>query len=150
MRQLIYRTPEGVTQEFNLDDFTVHYLIAALWTEEERLSEDSEKDTGKERSFDLLDFAPSAIERAIKDCTEFQQAWPELLAAAYELYPPHPDAPTPQCSAGHDFWLTRNGHGVGFWDRGFGRKLGDELTDACKACKEVTIELGDDGELHFF
>lgn len=20
--------------------------------------------------------------------------------------------------AGHDFWLTRNGHGAGFWDRG--------------------------------
>lgn len=147
MRQLIYRMPDGSTKEFNLDKFTEHYLIAALFTEEERLAEDS---STPERSFGLLDFAASAIERAIKDCTEFQHAWPELLAAAYELYLPHVDAPTPQCSAGHDFWFTRNGHGVGFWDRGFGRKLGDELTDACKACKEVTIELGDDGELHFF
>jgi hypothetical protein len=33
--------------------------------------------------------------------------------------------------AGHDFWLTRNGHGAGFWDRGMGM-LGDELTAACK------------------
>lgn len=28
---------------------------------------------------------------------------------------------------GHDFILTRNGHGVGFWDRGLG-ELGDWLT----------------------
>ena len=33
--------------------------------------------------------------------------------------------------AGHDFALTRNGHGAGFWDRGLG-KIGDMLTDACK------------------
>lgn len=33
--------------------------------------------------------------------------------------------------AGHDFWLTRVGHGAGFWDRGMG-ELGDRLTDACK------------------
>lgn len=36
----------------------------------------------------------------------------------------HPD------QAGHDFWLTRNGHGAGFWDRGLG-DAGDTLTRAC-------------------
>lgn len=34
--------------------------------------------------------------------------------------------------AGHDFWLTRVGHGAGFWDRGLG-DLGERLTDASKA-----------------
>ena len=29
---------------------------------------------------------------------------------------------------GHDFWLTRNRHGTGFWDRGLGA-VGDELTE---------------------
>ncbi len=28
---------------------------------------------------------------------------------------------------GHDFWLTRNGHGVGFWDRDLG-EVGEKLT----------------------
>lgn len=28
---------------------------------------------------------------------------------------------------GHDFWLTRNGHGAGFWDRGLG-EFGDILS----------------------
>lgn len=32
---------------------------------------------------------------------------------------------------GHDLWLTMQGHGAGFWDRGLGR-LGDQLTKAAK------------------
>lgn len=47
-------------------------------------------------------------------------------------------------SAGHDFWLTRNGHGAGFWDRGYGDR-GQRLTDAAKAYGEVSPYIGDDG-----
>lgn len=32
--------------------------------------------------------------------------------------------------AGNDFWLTRNGHGAGFWNRGHG-ELGERLSQAC-------------------
>lgn len=32
---------------------------------------------------------------------------------------------------GHDFWLTREGHGTGFWDRGNGA-MGDRLADKAK------------------
>jgi hypothetical protein len=31
---------------------------------------------------------------------------------------------------GHDLWLTRGGHGAGFWDRGLPN--GDKLTEICK------------------
>jgi hypothetical protein len=34
-------------------------------------------------------------------------------------------------SFGHDFYLTREGHGAGFWDRGLG-ELGDYLTKIAK------------------
>lgn len=37
----------------------------------------------------------------------------------------------PEEYAGHDFWLTRCGHGCGYWDRGLG-ELGDRLTEAAK------------------
>lgn len=40
--------------------------------------------------------------------------------------------------AGHDFALTRNGHGAGFWDRGLG-VLGDRLSDASKRYGECNI-----------
>lgn len=39
---------------------------------------------------------------------------------------------------GHDFWLTRNRHGAGFWDRGLGA-LGDRLTDAAHAYGESYV-----------
>lgn len=32
---------------------------------------------------------------------------------------------------GQDFYLTRNRHGTGFWDRGYG-PTGDDLTEAAK------------------
>jgi hypothetical protein len=61
--------------------------------------------------------------------------------------------------AGHDFWLTRQGHGTGFWDRPevYGRALADALTLTCKAIGEVfDVDYGERvfGELpigsHFF
>jgi hypothetical protein len=40
--------------------------------------------------------------------------------------------------AGHDFWLTRNRHGVGFWDRGdlYG-KFAQKFTDLAHSFGEV-------------
>lgn len=46
-------------------------------------------------------------------------------------------------SLGHDFWLTRNGHGAGFWDRGLG-PLGQRLTDAAKVYGEANLYVRDD------
>lgn len=48
---------------------------------------------------------------------------------------------------GHDFWLTRNGHGAGFWDRGLG-ELGDRLTALTKPYGESWLYVGDDGRLY--
>ena len=33
--------------------------------------------------------------------------------------------------AGHDFWFTRNGHGVGFWDRPevYGNTIAESMTE---------------------
>lgn len=45
---------------------------------------------------------------------------------------------------GHDFILTRNHHGTGFWDRGLGDK-GDQLTEAAQAYSELTWFQGEDG-----
>ncbi len=50
--------------------------------------------------------------------------------------------------AGHDFWLTRNGHGVGFLDRNLGA-VGKRLYEASKAFGEAFIEVGDDGWIHY-
>ena len=47
-----------------------------------------------------------------------------------------------------DFWLSRNGHGAGFWDRGMG-VLGFDLHAAAKSFGSIDVYIGDDNLLHF-
>lgn len=49
--------------------------------------------------------------------------------------------------AGHDFLLTRNGHGVGFWDRGLGER-GQRLTAASEPYGTMNAYVGDDELIH--
>jgi hypothetical protein len=53
---------------------------------------------------------------------------------------------------GHDFSLTRDGHGAGFWDRWSGGTRGHEhgrlLTEASKPYGEVGLYVGDDGKVY--
>ena len=44
--------------------------------------------------------------------------------------------------AGHDFLLTRNGHGAGFWDRNIG-DTGETLTEIAKTFGPVMAYIGD-------
>lgn len=47
------------------------------------------------------------------------------------------------------FWLTRNGHGAGFWENDYGtEEQCDKLTEACKAFGEFNLYPGDDGRLY--
>lgn len=107
------------------DTFTRAYLECAFWADAPEDQPDSS----------WLDLAPEALERAIKECAAFQEANAEDLAAL----------DTDQ--AGHDFWLTRNRHGAGYWDRGNGA-IGDRLTDAAHMAGERTLYTGDDGRVY--
>lgn len=48
----------------------------------------------------------------------------------------------------HDFILTRNGHGTGFWDRGYDGLIGNRLTAACQPYGDTSAYVGDDGKIH--
>lgn len=48
----------------------------------------------------------------------------------------------------HDFILTRNGHGTGFWDRGYPNGIGERLTKAVKPFGTANVYQGDDGKLY--
>lgn len=48
--------------------------------------------------------------------------------------------------AGHDLWLTENGHGTGFWDRGL-NEVGNKLTNLSEN-NEQYIYVGDNGKLY--
>ena len=40
---------------------------------------------------------------------------------------------------GHDFWLTRNGHGAGFWDGDWPENFGEFATDICDEAGEADV-----------
>ena len=46
---------------------------------------------------------------------------------------------------GHNFWLSRNGHGSGFFDEG--TPVDEELQHVAKECGECNLYIGDDGKL---
>ena len=46
----------------------------------------------------------------------------------------------------HDFWLTRNGHGTGFWDGDY-PETGDRLTELAKKFGECNLYVTDDNEI---
>lgn len=47
--------------------------------------------------------------------------------------------------AGHDFWLTRNGHGAGFWDGDWPEPSASVLDAVSKAAGGCELYQGDDG-----
>jgi hypothetical protein len=52
-------------------------------------------------------------------------------------------------AAAHDFILTRNGHGTGFWDSGrWQSPWGEKLTELCKIYPELHCYVGDDGLIY--
>jgi hypothetical protein len=50
--------------------------------------------------------------------------------------------------AGHDFWLTRCGHGAGFWDGDWVEPVATQLTNAAHEAGERDLYVGDDGVIY--
>lgn len=98
-------------------------------------------------SFD--DFAPETLERIIADCAKFQadntETISEAIATGEVKCGPDFDE---QGRAGHDFWLTREGHGCGFWDGDWPEPYSDKLTAAAKAFGAFNLYVGDDGKIY--
>lgn len=117
-----------------VETMLTHYVICALWSSNDESTPEGGEPMDKNYGPD--DIAPDAMEKARNDCASFVQKNTVLLA----------DMDAEQ--AGHDFWLTRNGHGAGFWDRDLGAR-GDALTKACKEFGEVNAIVGDDNKIYF-
>lgn len=109
--------------DLELDDFTAAYLECALWSSH-AWGEDGEDLGNLDDEYGIYDFAPEALAQAVKECRDFRDLC--LKEIGPDCFAEWSDE-----QAGHDFWLTRNGHGAGFWDRGL--KHGDELSKWAKS-----------------
>jgi hypothetical protein len=122
-----------------LDAFTQAYIEAMFWTD---VCNPDSTEFGEDASFD--DMATETLADIVEGCRAFQETNADLLDAAYSTKTSHREYTA--ASAGHDYWLTRNGHGVGFWDRGLG-EVGDKLSEACGR-REMYVYRGDDEKIH--
>ncbi len=130
--------------KFNLEAFLGAYMVAALFTCTGANDESSDA-SFLDLNYHVTDIDQDSVTVMRKECEAFYAANTALLDEACDRTGYGAE------SAGHDFWLTRNGHGVGFWDRielahdG----LGDKLTEACKTCPEVSLYMGDNGKIYY-
>ncbi len=140
------------TPEFRaLDSFTQGYIQAAFFSSgaadgTTRKTWNPETDASLPGDVGFEDLAPSALEEMIRDCTAFQEAHKADIET-WEPYRANGDAYE---QAGLDFWYTRNGHGVGFWEsgRGWSGEAQDRLDAAARAAGQCDLYLGDDGKVY--
>lgn len=103
-----------------------------------------------DNNYSLSDLAPETIEKMTADCAAFRAQANEIIAQAIET--PHgvrcgPDFDEYERAA-HDFWLTRCGHGAGFWDGDWPEPMGAQLTAIAKSFGECNLYAGDDGKIY--
>lgn len=126
------------------EDFFRAYVACALWS-----STDESDESGGEpldKNYGYEDIAPETLARMRADCDTFFVNNAADLALYVDAMSRRAEW-TNTARAGHDFWLTRNGHGVGFWDRGLG-ELGERLSRACYPFGSFDLYIGDDGRVH--
>jgi hypothetical protein len=118
------------------EDFVTAYEVAALWSSTDTVFD---KETGGEKNVELDEYElhPDTKAEMREDCRQFVDYAEPLLLKALKR-----NGYTAE-RAGHDYWLTRNHHGAGFWDRGLG-ELGDKLTEAAHNDGSVELYLGTD------
>lgn len=121
----------------DLSAFTRAYVEAMLFTECSDGDFDPENGNLLPGEITFDDFAPETVQSIIEDCAAFRLSNRTLLNQCGD-----------DSQNGHDFWLTRNWHGAGFWDRGYDVTIGELITQKAHAFGEVFVYLGEDGKVY--
>lgn len=115
-------------------EFLDQYIRTMMWS-----SNDNSTPSGGEpfdRNYSASDLAPETLKRMSDDCVAFVGKAGEML-----------DENSDSSQGAHDFWLTRNHHGAGFWD-GDWPINGEALTTISHEFGECDPYLGDDGKIY--
>jgi len=112
------------------DEFVEAFLACGLWTHNEL------------DGFKIHDIHEGDIDWILNECNDFQFK-AEQIIRQYA-----PSLVVDETQLGHDFLLTRNGHGAGFWDGDWPDPLGNHLTTLSKRFCEIYFYKGDDGKIY--
>lgn len=130
---MIQFKPSKFFSEAQVEEFTRAYVTAMLWstTDEEVHKGGAGPDDCLDKRYNIGDVDSECLEKVMEECRQFMDDNAHKLDACAGLG----DYANPEWSvmerAGHDFALTRNGHGAGFGDRNLGW-VGNLLHDASK------------------
>lgn len=116
----------------SLDEIMAGYVECALWSSSHMEDEDSTPVPFDEVDAEISDETMAQMREEVRQFVDANND--DLLTMDNE-------------QIGHDFWLTRNHHGAGFWDRGLGEK-GDRLTKSAQTWGACDLYLGNDGKIH--
>lgn len=136
----------SIPDRSKLDAFTTAYIDAALSTS----TDESREDGGDplDRNYNVWDLSPLTLRRAFEVCSAFQRQNHDAIARAVSWREDQGLPGNGWAQAGYDFWLTRNGHGTGFWDDGRWPEMEGKLLDAAsKAAGAVDLLLDDNGKI---
>ena len=106
------------------DSFLFAYIECALWSSNDESTPQGGEPLDKNYTHEDIDPTTRATMKA--DCERFYNEHRELIEFRAER-------------AGHDFWLTRNGHGAGFWDGDWPEPAASTLTEAAQKFGEVNL-----------
>lgn len=130
-----------------LECFTCHYITTALW------SSCDDDGTPLDDRRDVDDIAPGALAAMQADCAAFWNANADTILCdgapqARDFDSAASESERIAAMAGHDFWLTRCGHGAGFWDGDWPEPAATLLDIASKAAGSRDLYIGDDGMIY--
>lgn len=157
------RLEDDAPHTLDLDAMLAGYLQCAVWASTDVPPdvgdrEHAEPEPLDDMGYDVDDIAAESVARmradveALATDPDLADVWREYARQTSSAPAFGPDSfgrtrYAPSELAGHDFWLTRNGHGAGFWDRGLG-DVGVTLSAACRPYGESNLYIGDDGKLY--
>jgi len=119
------------------DQILKAYFIAMLWSTMD--NSDEQGGDPLEDNYGVEDIAKEAVAESKKDIEKF-------LKLAEEKGVELTKYDTEQI--GHDIWLTRAGHGAGFWDGDYDDDDGEILTEISKILGNKDPYVGDDGLIY--
>lgn len=127
-----------------LENALAAYVQTALWSS----NDESDENGGEpfDANYDYDDIAPDALDAMRKDCARFLELAGDLICLAN--FKGRTDYGSISERAMHDFWLTRNHHGAGFWDGDYEEPAGTRLTEIAQSFPECGLYLGDDGKIY--
>ncbi len=109
-------------------------------------TQDTDYEPPADDNYSAQDISLELWESIKADCARFQTEQAEWITDGHNLKSTREYSTDER--AGHDFWLTRAGHGCGFWDGDWSEPAATKLTEASKAFGEVGLYVGDDGRIY--